>query len=325
MSRGRPDGIGPGRTANSHPTGDENSRCERACTAQMVVGSAHCRSSSEISSGVSRERNSSSSANSSPGQNRWSPGRSRALRRCRSRTGRSPLLSADSSGANGAMASISSARPAASSIPASRPSWPASARNLLLPIPGQPSTRTTPPQPPWRPFMRATTTPSSASRPRSGNAIMALTMPQAANNTRPCRLPGPWDHPVATCLVRSRALEPVGAIFLPSPNGCQPAARGHYFSKTCARSTLESRPGAQTTVAPPEMATEPPNTLPRKMPEPSAQPCQTGSGTPLWTSVGVVMVPGRRAGSLSIMAYTSAPSTVSFSSRRPMRRSRGWR
>ena len=52
MSRGRPDGIGPGRTANSHPTGDENSRCERACTAQMVVGSAHCRSSSEISSGV---------------------------------------------------------------------------------------------------------------------------------------------------------------------------------------------------------------------------------------------------------------------------------
>ena len=127
MSRGRPDGIRPGRTASSHPTGDESSRCERACTAQMVVGSAHCRSSSEITSGVSRERNSSSSANSSTSQNRWSPGRSRALRRCRSRTGRSPLLSADSSGASGAMASISSARPAASSIPASRPSCPASA------------------------------------------------------------------------------------------------------------------------------------------------------------------------------------------------------
>jgi hypothetical protein len=184
--------------ASSHMIADPARRDGRARKTNRLTGSVHCVSSIPIRSGLSCDRSASRPVTSSSSSSGSAVRAARPASSAADRTGREPERSASSSGAAGEIRPIWSAllTPQANCIAAACSAIAANTADL--PIPGSPSSTSTPPRP-WVPTRRSalSAVAMACERPRStvlapgaallvaGAAAVTLALSRAESRPRP--------------------------------------------------------------------------------------------------------------------------------------------
>ncbi len=175
-------------------TGRYSARRPSAASVSRLDASAHCRSSTPITSGPASASSSTRSASASTTRNRR-PGSLVTVIGFRSPAApdsNSPMAARRGSGAvlvqpntpvirpNGRMPSSSSARPAATCMPRRRASSSAASSRRVLPMPASPSMSTTARRPDSARSSASRRTAISASRPRMADTCVSVLAAQAA-------------------------------------------------------------------------------------------------------------------------------------------------